>query len=66
LEQWWRDLRHAVRSLARAPGFSLAVFGSLVVCLGPNAATLSALYALGLKPLPFPAPAELVTVLNVA
>lgn len=66
LEQWGRELRHAVRRLARAPGFSLAVLGSLVVCLGPNAATLSALYALVLKPLPFPAPAQLVTIVNVA
>lgn len=65
LEQWIRDVRHAARSLARAPGFSLAVFCSLVVCIGPNAATLSALYALVLKPLPFPAPAQLVTIVNV-
>ncbi len=66
LEQWGKDLRYAARGLGRAPGFSLAVFCSLAVCLGPNAATLSALYALVLKPLPFSAPAQLVTVVNVA
>ena len=66
LEQWGRDLRYAVRGLWRAPGFSIAVFCSLVVCLGPNAATLSALYALVLKPLPYPEPGQLVTVVNVA
>jgi putative ABC transport system permease protein len=66
LEQWGRDLRYAARGLCRAPGFSLAVFCSLVVCIGPNAATLSALYSLVLKPLPFPAPAQLVTIVNVA
>ena len=66
LEPWSRDLGHAARSLGRAPGFSLAVFCSLVVCIGPNAATLSVLYALVLKPLPFTAPAQLVTVVNVA
>ena len=66
LEPWARDLRYAARSLARARGFTLAVFCSLVVCLGPNAATLSALYALVLKPLPFPAPAQLVTIVNRA
>jgi putative ABC transport system permease protein len=66
LEQWGRELRHAARGLWRAPGFSLAVIGSLLVCLGPNAAILSALYALVLKPLPFPEPGQLVTVLNVA
>jgi predicted permease len=66
LETWGRDLRHAARSLLRAPGFSVAVFCTLAVCIGPNAATLSALYALVLKPLPFPEPGQLVTVLNVA
>ena len=66
LAPWGRELRHAARGLARAPGFSLAVFCSLVVCLGPNAAILSALYALVLKPLPFPAPAQLGMIVNVA
>ena len=66
LEPWRRDLRSAARGLWRAPGFSIAVFCSLVVCLGPNAATLSALYALVLKPLPFSEPAQLVTIVNVA
>ncbi len=59
------SLRYALRSLARAPGFSLSVFGSLAVCLGPNAAILSVLYALVLKSLPFPAPAQLVAIVNV-
>ena len=66
LDQWMRDLRYAARSLRRAPGFSLAVFGTLAVCIGPNAATLSALYALVLKPLPFADSGQLVAVLNVA
>lgn len=66
LADLWRSLRFAVRSLARAPGFSLAVLCSLIVCIGPNAATLSALYSLVLKPLPFPEPAQLVTIVNVA
>jgi len=66
LDQWMRDLRYAVRSLRRAPGFSLTVFCTLAVCIGPNAATLSALYALLLKPLPFADPGRLVTVLNLA
>ncbi len=66
LEAWTRALRHAGRALRRAPGFSAAVFCSLVVCLGPNAAVLSALYALVLKPLPFPHPEQLVTAANVA
>jgi hypothetical protein len=65
-EQWMRELRHAARVLRRAPGFSLAVFFTLVICIGPNTAILSALYALVLKPLPFPDPAQLIVVTNVA
>jgi len=65
LEQWGRDLRYAARTLWRAPGFSIAVFCTLVVCIGPNTAILSALYALVLKPLPFPDPDRLVMILNV-
>ncbi|MFT3868320.1 MAG: ADOP family duplicated permease [Nibricoccus sp.] len=61
-----RGLKLAVRRLSRAPGFSLAVIFSLVICIGPNAATFSALYALVLKPLPLPEPAQLVTVQNIA
>ena len=66
LEILLRDLRFAVRSLRRSPGFSLTVSATLVLCLGPNTAILSALYALVLKPLPYPEPGQLVTVVNVA
>jgi putative ABC transport system permease protein len=66
LASGFRDLRYAARSLRRAPGFSLAVFLTLVVGIGPNLAVLSALYALVLKPLPFPDPGQLYTVMNVA
>jgi putative ABC transport system permease protein len=66
LFSWAQSLHHAMRGLRRAPGFSGAVLASLVICLGPNAAVLSALYALVVRPLPFPAPDQLCTVLNVA
>ena len=66
LATWGREFRFAARSLRRAPGFSLAVLLTLVVCIGPNTAILSALYALVLKPLPFPDPGQLVVITNVA
>ena len=66
LENLGRDLRFAARSLRRAPGFSVAVFSTLALCLGPNTAILAVLYALVLKPLPFPAPEQLVVITNVA
>jgi len=66
LEQSAKDLRLALRSLRRAPGFSLTVLATLALCFGPNAAILAALYALVLEPLPFPSPDRLVTVVNIA
>lgn len=59
-------LRHALRRLSKAPGFSFVVLLSLVLCLGPNVAIFSALYALVIKPLPFPNAERLYVVLNVA
>src|SRR6187551_3063360 len=34
LEQWLQDARYSVRALARAPGFALTVWGTLVVGIG--------------------------------
>ncbi|RXK54580.1 ABC transporter permease [Oleiharenicola lentus] len=66
LDAWRSDLRFSLRSLRRAPGFSLAVGCTLLVCIGPNTAILSALHALVLKPLPFPDPGSLHIISNVA
>ena len=66
LELRFREFRFAIRSLRRAPGFSLAVLTTLALCLGPNTAILSVLYALVYKPLPFPEPERLVSIANAA
>ena len=66
LEQFGRDLRFSLRSLRRSPGFSAAVILTLALCLGPNTAILSTLYALVYKPPPFRDAKELVYVVNVA
>lgn len=66
LEQAWCELGFAFRALTRARGFSLAVIGTLVLCIGPNTAILSVLYSLVLKPLPFHEEAQLVRITNVA
>lgn len=66
LELRWKELQFALRSLRRAPGFSLAVLITLALCIGPNAAILSVLYALILKPLPVRDPDQLVLITNVA
>ena len=64
LENSLRDLRCAARSLRRAPLFSGAVIATLALCIGPNTAILTVLYALVLKPAPFHEPERLVQVYN--
>lgn len=53
-------LRPAVRSLVRAPGFSLATVLILAVGIGVSTAVFSVLHAVLLRPLPYEKPHELV------
>ncbi len=56
-----RNLRHAARALARAPGFTATVVATLALGIGANSAVFSAIYAVVLRPLPFPNADQLVT-----
>jgi putative ABC transport system permease protein len=49
-----QDIRYAMRGMVRAPVFSLIVILTLAVGIGVNTAIFSAVYAVLLKPLPFP------------
>jgi len=49
-----RNLRYAIRSLARAPAFTLTVVLTLAIGIGANSAVFSALNAILLRPLPLP------------
>jgi putative ABC transport system permease protein len=60
METWVRDSRHAARSLARAPGFTLSVVATLALAIGANAAIFSVVNVVLLEPLPFPHAARLV------
>jgi predicted permease len=62
VEQTMQDLRHAVRGLRKAPGFALVAIATFALGIGANTAMFSVINAVMLRPLPFPAPAQLVDV----
>ena len=49
-----RNVRYALRSLARTPGFTLTVLLTLAVAIGANSVVFSAIDTILLRPLPFP------------
>ena len=58
------DLRHGLRQLWKSRGFATVTLLTLALCIGANSAIFSAVYALMLKPLPFPEPERLVEIYN--
>src|SRR4051794_41028253 len=54
------ELRQAVRSLLRSPASSLSIVLILALGAGANTSAFSAIYALFLRPLPYPGPDRLV------
>jgi putative ABC transport system permease protein len=54
IEATLRNFRFAVRSLAKAPAFSVTVILTLALGIGANSAVFSAIDAVLLRPLPFP------------
>jgi putative ABC transport system permease protein len=60
LEEGWRDLRFAVRSLARTPGFTSIALLVIAVGIGVNTAVFSVVDAVLLKPLTYRDPQALV------
>ncbi len=57
-------LRLALRSLIKAPGFSVAAMLTLAICFGANLTIFAVVDAILLRPLPFPGAGRLVTLYN--
>jgi putative ABC transport system permease protein len=60
LESTVRNVRYAVRGLAKTPAFTATVVLTLALAIGANSAVFSAIYAVLLRPLPFPNGDQLV------
>jgi putative ABC transport system permease protein len=58
----FQDVRHGVRGLRRAPGFTAAAVAVLALGIGASVSLFSVLHAVLLRPLPYAAPERLVVV----
>jgi putative ABC transport system permease protein len=64
LTSFWKDVRFGFRTLAKTPATTLAALVALALGIGANSAIFSVVSGVLLKPLPYPQPERLMSVMN--